>query len=433
MGRRGFGACGRLSDHWDAAQRVTRTGPRNLTWKTVPLATGRLRQTFAGETPMLASQRALFDIPRDVCYLNAAAWSPVPIAAAAIGRGGAYLKQRPWEIPEEFAPAQFERARAAAARLVNASADDIALIPSVGYGVSTAAKLFAVPAGHRVLVLHDDHSSPTLEWMTRSGPGGFTVEAVQPGADHDWTAALLDAIHRQGAAPLAMVSISAVHWSDGGLVDLPAVQEALRAQGAALLVDATHAAGVLSIDVGRLDPDFLVFPTYKWLLGPYARAFLYVAPRHQHGIPLEQTSYGRRRVRAQDAAYLTDLDYVDTARRFDMGERDFFVSLPVATHGMELLDSWGLAAVRERIAMLTRRIAAGLDGLAVTLLDDSLRAPNVLSLGFPDGMPEGLAARLDAGGVFTAPRLGRLRISPHVYNDETDCDRCVTLLRQVLC
>ncbi len=377
---------------------------------------------------MLESQRALFDMPRDVCYMNAAAWSPIPIAAAELGQAGAVRKARPWEITRDFADTQFERARAAAAALINASPDDVALISSVGYGVSTAAKSFAIAAGSRVIVLDSDHSSPTLEWMQRAETGAFTVEVVSCGAEHDWTTALLEAVHRSGAAPVALASISSVHWSDGGQVDLHAVKAALDAQGAALLIDATHAAGVMTLDVARLDPDFVVFPTYKWLLGPYARAFLYVAKRHQGGVPLEQTSYGRRRVFAEDDTYFTDLAYVDNARRFDMGERDFFVSLEVASYGIELIQSWGVDAVRERIKALTDRIVQGLGDLNVSVLREELRAPHVLSLGFPGGMPDDLPRRLAAERVFAAPRLGRLRVSPHVYNDEDDCNRLIDAL-----
>ncbi len=90
---------------------------------------------------MLASQRALFDIPRDVCFLNAASWSPLPLAAQEAGRVGVARKGRPWLIDQAFATGQYERARNAAARLINADADDVALISSVGYGVATAAKL----------------------------------------------------------------------------------------------------------------------------------------------------------------------------------------------------------------------------------------------------------------------------------------------------
>ena len=134
------------------------------------------------------------------------------------------------------------------------------------------------------------------------------------------------AIERSGAPPVSLASISSVHWSDGGLIDVDKVGAALRQRGAAFLIDATQGAGVLAMDVQRLDPDFVIFPTYKWLLGPYGRAFLYVAKRHQNGIPLEQTSAGRSR-RAENAVYFTDVSYVPDARRFDMGERDHFVSM----------------------------------------------------------------------------------------------------------
>ena len=111
------------------------------------------------------------------------------------------------------------------------------------------------------------------------------------------------------------------------------------------------------MDVKRLDPDFVIFPTYKWLLGPYGRAFLYVAKRHQSGIPLEQTAAGRRNVRAENAVYFTDLSYVPDARRFDMGERDHFISLEMASIGMEMMADWGASAVVQRLTMLTERIA----------------------------------------------------------------------------
>src|SRR5918993_4330323 len=191
---------------------------------------------------MLPSQRALFDLPRDVCYLNAAGWSPLPFAVQEAGRAGVGRKGRPWAIEPDFAAAQHERARAAAARLINADPEDVALIPSVGYGVASAGKaLGPLPAGSRVLVLEDDHSSPVLEWVTRAPAEGFTVETVRRPGDGDWTAALLEAIERPGAAPLAVVSVSSVHWSDGGALALGGVAEALRARGAALVVDATHA------------------------------------------------------------------------------------------------------------------------------------------------------------------------------------------------
>ena len=179
---------------------------------------------------MLPSQRALFDIPREVCYLNAASYSPLPLKTQEAARAAVGRKGRPWLVDNAFAQAQYERTRKAAAALIDADPADVALTPSVGYGVSTAAKIFKVPRGARVLVLQDDHSSAVLEWTTRAGEGGFTVETVRRPHDGDWTQAVLAAIERPGAPPIAIASISSVHWSDGGVVDLGKVAPALRAR-----------------------------------------------------------------------------------------------------------------------------------------------------------------------------------------------------------
>jgi selenocysteine lyase/cysteine desulfurase len=377
---------------------------------------------------MLPSQRALFDMPREVCYLNAASWGPLPRASMAAGRAAMARKGQPWTVEADFAPAQFERGRRAAAALINADPADVALTSSVSYGVATAGKLFAPPRGTRVLTLENDHVSPVLEWRTRAPKCGFTVEAVRQPSDGDWTAALLEAIDRPGAPPVGLASISSVHWSDGCAIDLEQIGAALRRHGAALLIDATHAAGVMALDVQVLDPDFVVFPTYKWVLGPYGRAFVYVAKRRQDGVPLEQTGAGRRAVSSETAPYMRDLAYVDGARRFDMGERDFFVSLEMAAIGMEMVAAWGTAAILERLRMLTDRLADGLRNSGVRVPDARVRAPHILSLAFPGGMPEGLVEQLAAARIYAAPRLGRLRISPHVYNDEADVDRLIVHL-----
>jgi selenocysteine lyase/cysteine desulfurase len=344
-------------------------------------------------------------------------------ARAAVGR-----KAMPWRLDASFANREHERARSVAARLINADARDIALISSISYGVATAAKLLTIPHGARVLVLENDHSSPVLEWQTRSDPQGFAVDTVRRPDDGDWTSAVLSATERRGAPPVALASISSVHWSDGGLLDVERVGAALRRQGAVFLIDATHGVGVLEMDVKTLDPDFVLFPTYKWLLGPYGRAFIYIAKRHQDGIPLEQTAFGRRDVRSERAAYFADTSYVPDARRFDMGERDHFISMEMASIGMEMMAEWGPAAIAERLAMLTDRIADGLKGARVRMPDRHLRAPHILSLGFEEGRAAGLVEGLAAEGIYVAPRLGRMRISPHVFNDEQDADRFVAAL-----
>jgi len=379
---------------------------------------------------MLPSQRALFDMPEDVCYLNAAAVGPLPRAVKAAGEIGVARKAQPWAIEPGNAQRQFERARTAAARLINADPDDVALISSVSYGIATAGKVLSVPRGSRVLLLQDDHSSPVLEWLGRVEAQGFIVETVPRPDDGDWTAALLAAIERRGAPPVGMASVSSVHWADGGVVDLDRIAGALKPHGARFVIDATHGAGVMHIDVRRLDPDFLVFPTYKWVLGPYGRAFLYVARRWQNGVPIEQTGAQRRALNSERAPYMRDIAYVANARRYDMGERDHYISLEMASIGMEMVATWGRDAIIERLRMLTDRLADGLRNSGVLMSDPCGRAPHILCLRFPGGMPDDIISRLEAENVFVSPRLGMMRISPHVYNDESDIDRFLEVFRR---
>jgi selenocysteine lyase/cysteine desulfurase len=103
----------------------------------------------------------------------------------------------------------------------------------------------------------------------------------------------------------------------------------------------------------------------------------------------------------------------------------------MASIGMELIAQWGCDAVAARLAALTARLADGLCDCGAGIPDAAVRAPHILSLSFAGGMPDGLVERLAAEQVYVAPRVGRLRISPHVYNDEDDVDRFVAAFRRL--
>ena len=115
-----------------------------------------------------------------------------------------------------------------------------------------------------------------------------------------------------------------------------------------------------------------------------------------------------------------------------MGERDFFISMEMASIGMEIMAQWGSRAIVERLAALTARLAEGLRGGIADVPQARMRAPHILSLGFRNGMPKELIGRLAAENIHVAPRLGRMRISPHVYNDESDIDRFVEAFHRLM-
>ena len=245
------------------------------------------------------------------------------------------------------------------------------------------------------------------------------MEAVTRPADDDWTAAILERIAAPGA-PVAVAALTPLHWTDGSLVDLDTIAPVLRRQGAALVIDATQGAGVLDLDVRRLQPDFLAFPTYKWVLGPYSLGFLYAAPHRQTGRPLEQHGHSR----TDGGAFLPG------ATRYDLGEWRNPILLPIAAEGLETVAGWGHAALSARLRGLTDQIAAAATALGLGMARQ--RAPHVIGLRRQGGWPDGFAARLARHGVIVAERGGHLRVSPHAYNDAADIARFAEVLAGVL-
>ena len=372
----------------------------------------------------LASQRDLFEIPREVTYLNAAAYVPLPRAVREAGQLGVTTKSFPWHMTNSHGTEISERARSAAARLLGTAADNVAITGAVSYGIATAARNLVIPKGSRVLMIEGEFPSLALVWRERAQAAGATIEVVPRPADADWTSALLEAIERPGAPPVGLAALTPLHWSDGAMIDLGQVTAALHRHGARIVIDATQAAGVLNLDLAALKPDFLAFPTYKWVLGPYSLAFLYVAPEHQTGRPLED--HGPARTPGSNS-------YIPTARRFDRGEKNDPIGLPMAAAGLEQVLAWEQGAVATRLRGLTDALAEAVADIpGLTMLPRALRAPHILGLRLSGGMPPGLVDGLATRGVHVADRLGVMRVSPHVYNDETDVATFATALRHAV-
>ncbi|MFC0407551.1 aminotransferase class V-fold PLP-dependent enzyme [Roseomonas elaeocarpi] len=364
---------------------------------------------------------ALFEIPESVSYLDGAAYSPLPHSVRAAGEHGILSKSQPWAYPAARSDAVAERARTLAARLINASPDDVAILGSVSQCIATAARNLTLTPGHRLLRMAAEFPSQSLIWDRLAAECGVLPEIVERPAEGDWTAALRAAITRPGAPPVTLAALTPLHWSDGALVRLDALVPLLRAQGAAVVVDATQAVGVIPTDVAALQPDFLAFPAYKWLLGPFGLGFLYAAPHRQNGLPIDENNNNRPSGVPAPGA-----------RRYDKGERNDPILLPMASAGMELVLGWGVEAVAAHLRRFTDQLARDAVALGLEVLPPHLRAPHILGVRIPGGMPPDLLALLAAGGVHCSDRLGVLRVSPHVWCREGDPDRFRDVLRQAL-
>ena len=183
---------------------------------------------------------------REVVYINAASRTPLPVRTLAAGLEATRRKsETPWDIGDTTATA--DAVRGLFARLlVNATAGDIAVMPSCSYAMSVAAhnlrqQLRARPAGRRrVLVLRDQNPSNVMPWQRLCAEEGGELLVVGAPDGGDWAAAIVAAL---ASGTVAVCALPPCHWCDGSLIDLPPIGDACRAAGAALVVDATQWLG----------------------------------------------------------------------------------------------------------------------------------------------------------------------------------------------
>ena len=367
--------------------------------------------------------RADFDIPADVTYLNAAFMTPVPRKTAAAGEAGARVKLAPWQLTRAAFYTDVERARTEAASVINASADDIAIVAATSYGIATAARNIIAPSGTAIVGIAGEHPSQTYAWMEQAEKTGATYEQVTRAPDRSWADAIIARISDESRPPVSVLALTQVHWSDGSLVDLVRISDVAHSRDIALVVDATQSAGVMELDVQRIRPDFVVFATYKWLLGPYALAFLYAAPRRQDGEPLEQHAFCRLGADGYVNHYARDRDFMPGARRYDMGERSNFATVPMAIESIAYLRGIGFDRVRSHIESVTDALAARASSLGVEVLDKSLRSPHLLGLKGDGDFSDGVVKAMAEAGVVLSARDGTVRVGPHIYTEATDIDR----------
>ena len=373
---------------------------------------------------LLPDQRHMFDIPREIAYLNCAYMSPLMHQVVSACDTGLRRKARPWTVTAEdfFKPA--EEIRALFARLINADAEGVAIIPAVSYGISLAARILPISSRQTIITLKDQFPSNVYPWRATAGE----VVAVDTGTGEAATARVLEAI----TMDTAIVAVPNILWTTGARLDLVAIGAACRSAGAALVLDLSQSLGAMAYDNAAVQPDILVVANYKWLLGPYTTGEMWLAPKWRQAEPLEHTWLARRN--SGDFARL--VDYTDElqpgARRFDMGERGNLATLPGVVSAFRQLLDWGVDRIEASLTEKTRRLAAALSGLGLECPPEAWRGPHYLTARLPADAPENLVAGLADRHVHVSQRGAHLRITPHLYNDEEDTGLFLEVLRACL-
>ena len=391
----------------------------------------------------LDCQRHLFSLPADEHYINCAYMGPLMKSVEAAGVAGVHRKVVPRIIqPRDFFT-ESEELRRRFGTLINASADRVALVPAVSYGVAIATHNLPLRRGQNVVVPGEEFPSNVYPWMDRCARDGAEVRFVPRPADVQsvgaaWNARVLEAIDKDTAA----VTLTAVHWTDGTRFDLEAIGRRAREVGALYVVDGTQSIGALAFDFARVQPDLLVCASYKWLLGPYQLGFAVLGERLLNATPFEHNWINREN--SEDFAALVDYrtGFQPGARRFDVGEHSNPITVPMLLESLRQILAWGVDAIQAYCASLGDVLqgALGVDAIQAycaslgDVLQGALGAQHGFTLNPRDERgahlfgvrvphPELIPAILEQLAqrkIFVSQRGTSLRISPHVYNTKED-------------
>ncbi len=360
----------------------------------------------------------LFEIPDGVTYLNCAYMAPRLRSATKAAMDAIHATATPWTLSNLEWFERPEQLRHLAAQVMGADTDGVALIPSVSYGIATAAANLPLSPGQTIVVLDREFPSNVYAWreLAKRRNGRVVTVLREPG--ENWTSALLRTIDDK----TAIVSVPQCHWTDGGKVDLESIGKRARAVDAALVVDASQSLGAAVLDLARVQPDFLTSVGYKWLLGPYGLGYLYVAPKwRESSVPIEQSWMTRAGSDKFSALDYTD-EYRAGARRFDMGEFSLFVPVAMAIAALTQILEWGVARIEASLLPMTALIAQRAAESNYSVLPAVDRSAHLIGIRPRGGIPPELPKALKEAGVYVSMRGNSIRIAPHLYNDPKDID-----------
>lgn len=342
-------------------------------------------------------------------------------------QSGIAEKVAPWDYKASQFFDDVATARGLAARIFEAPADCIAIVPSASYGIQIAANNLPLRADQHVIVLEDQFPSHVYPWQDKAAKTGARVNILPTPDDDDWTRVVLEAIN----AKTAIVAVPQTHWSTGVTLDLAAIRDALDDVGGALVLDLTQSLGAQPLHLADCRPDFAVAASYKWLLGPYTMGFLYCDTKWHDGAPLEHNWINRQG--SEDFTGLTRYQdrFHDGAVRYDMGEKSNPVLLRGASAAMGQILDWGIKNIAETLAEKTAVIERALAPLGLHA-PKAARAPHYLGLRRATGIPAGLSEALATEHIYISVRGSAMRVTPHLYTTDADIARFIAAVTRRL-
>ncbi len=317
---------------------------------------------------------------------------------------------------------RLDQTRAAGAQLLGAAPEEIALLRNTTEGVNLVAEGFPWRSGDNVVLPSCEFPSNRFPWLNLKSRGvEARVVACRDGKIEP--AAISEACD----ARTRIVACSWVHYATGWRSDVGALAEVAHRAGALFFLDAIQALGVLPLDVRQAGVDFLAADGHKWLIGPEGAALFYL--RREHLDRLRPIGVGWNSVEAAADFSSQEMHLKPTAARYEGG------TYPVAGlvglgASLELLLQHSQAARAERLLQLTDELCERLIEIGATIFSDRQgdHRSGIVAFDVPGEDPRQVVKRCRTHHVVINSRDGRLRASPHLYNNQEDLDRLVGAL-----
>ena len=227
-----------------------------------------------------------------------------------------------------------------------------------------------------------------------------------------------------------LVPVSLVLFRSSFVVNAKAIIEKAHRVGAHVILDVFQATGTVPFDVGELGCDFAVGGVLKWLCGGPGVAYLYVREDLRQKLRPALTGWlaHRRPFQFESGA----IDPRDDSYRFLNGT-PHIPALYACQPGLGILNQVGIRAIREKSVRMTTRILDGARarGWRVNSADNPAERGGTVSLDCPHAFE--VCRELLARDILVDYRpLAGIRISPHFYNQDEECDFALAQIEEIL-
>ncbi len=321
--------------------------------------------------------------------------------------------------------AVYRRCQEKAARLLDVSPEEIAFLASSSEGINLLAHALTWQPGDNVVVGDVEFPSDVLPW-TRFQDQGIEVRVV---SHRDWAIRLED-IEAAIDGRTRVVAISQVSYFTGQRLPLEDLSKIVRASNALLLVDATHAAGVVPVQANQAD--ILVTSCYKWLLGVHGTAIFYW---NRERLPDLKPPFLGWHTATTTPDWRTPTTYTlrPDADRFVPGNPSF-ISLYVLENALDYILKIGLPDIERYVLNLGSQLWEGIQQSGREVMTPKAPQQRAGNICFIAADIEAITTGLAQAGVLIwggYAGVGRIRVSTHLYNSEADVAQFLTALRDL--